>query len=192
MEVARSPKSRLPYSLPFTRVLAVVLLVSGLTYSWLTRPHAEVADQMQTSARVGAVAPDMVLPLLDGEIQKLSELRGNVVVLNFWASWCGPCRAEMPALQAVQQDYARKGVVVMGVNQQEDAQTVAGFMNSVGASFPTMLDLDASVTHTYRVTGLPTTYFIGRDGVIRDAVFGGPMARGLIASKVESLLRAGD
>ena len=165
----------------------VVVAVTGLFWTWVSRPPV-MAAQSAASARIGAPAPDFALQKLDGKSISLKDLRGKVVVLNFWATWCPPCRAEMVALNQVQQDLADRDLVVLGINQLEDPQTVQHFMQTQGLSFPVALDSLGAASQAYRVSALPTTYFIDRNGVIRDVVFGGPMAQALIESKAISAL----
>ena len=94
----------------------------------------------------------------------------------------------MPALAEIQTQYASRGVIVIGVNQREDAGSIRRYLDSIGVDFPIALDPTGESNRQYRVLGLPTTYLIDRQGVIRDAVFGGPMARALIESKLAPLL----
>ena len=165
----------------------VFTLVAGLFWTWVSRPQGTTSQRI-TSAHIGAVAPDIALQGLDGKPVTLKDLRGKGVVLNFWATWCPPCRAEMAALNQVQQDLADRGLVVLGVNQLEDSQTVQRFMQSQGLSFPIALDSFGNASQAYRVSALPSTYFIDRNGIIQDVVFGGPMAQALIESKALSTL----
>jgi len=120
----------------------------------------------------------------------LSELRGQPVVLNLWATWCGPCREEMPTIEKVYRDYKDLGLVVIGLNltSQDSEQAVAAFVQELGLTFPIALDRDGSVSNRYQLLGLPTTFFIDREGVIRSVVVGGPMSEALIQSRVENLL----
>lgn len=106
-------------------------------------------------------------------------------MVNFWATWCPPCRVEMPALQQAQLNMP--DVVVLGVNQQESADIVSRFMRDQGLDFLIALDVAGEVSRIYRVRALPTTYFIDGSGVIRDIVYGGPLTRALIESKVAGL-----
>ena len=170
-----------------TRLAIVFVVVVGLFWTWISRPQ-DTSTQSMASAHIGAIAPDFALQGLDGKPVALKDLRGKVVVLNFWATWCPPCRAEMATLNQVQQDHAARGLVVLGVNQLEDPQTVQRFMQDQGLSFPIALDLFGSASQAYRISALPTTYFIDRNGVIQDVIFGGPMAQALIESKALALL----
>lgn len=119
------------------------------------------------AAEVGRAAPAFRLRDLDGSAAELTEFRGRYVLLNFWASWCGPCRGETPALQAFFEQQA-PGLVVIGVNQQEEAETARAFAESFGVTYPIALDADGQVSGAYRVTtGLPVSFLIDPDGVIQ-------------------------
>ncbi|MEO6062445.1 MAG: TlpA disulfide reductase family protein [Thermoflexales bacterium] len=170
------------------RGLAVLILVAGVGWAYATRPQSGATAPASASTRVGAPAPEITLLMLSGETRTLTDLRGKVVVLNFWATWCGPCRAEMPALAEIQTQYASRGVIVIGVNQREDAGSIRRYLDSIGVDFQIALDPMGESNRQYRVLGLPTTYLIDRQGVIRDAIFGGPMSRALIESKLAPLL----
>lgn len=115
---------------------------------------------------VGAPAPDFSLKTVDGESIRLSELRGKVVAVNFWATWCAPCRLEMPDLQARAEQFPDR-LVVLGVNFAETAEEVAAFREEVGVDFPLLLDPEADVQRLYRVLGYPTTFFVDEQGTIR-------------------------
>ncbi len=114
----------------------------------------------------GAPAPDFTLEDLDGNSVHLADLRGQVVVVNFWATWCGPCRLEMPALQAKYDALKEDGLVVLAVNTGDTAEDAAAFGTELGLSFPLLLDPGDGVNTLYRVRGWPTTYFVDRDGMI--------------------------
>jgi thiol-disulfide isomerase/thioredoxin len=135
----------------------------------------------------GAPAPDFALQGLDGHTYRLSELRGRAVLINFWATWCGPCRTEMPAIEEVSRRYGGNRLVVLAVNVEEDADRVAPFVQQLGLSFPILLDRDGAVSRRYRVTGLPTTYLIRPDGTI-DGIRLGPYTRAMLQGRVEQLL----
>ncbi len=135
-------------------------------------------------------APDFALPVLDGSTLKLSDLKGQVVLINVWATWCPPCRAEMPTIQAAYEQYADQGFTVLAVNLRENPRAVAAFMQQFGLTFPAPLDLDGQVSSAYRASVLPSSFFVDRKGVIR-AVYRGPMPRSVIAGTVEQLLAEG-
>jgi peroxiredoxin len=112
----------------------------------------------------GKAAPDFTLPNIDGQQVFLQQYRGKVVFLNFWATWCIPCREEMPALEQLHQKYQSEGLAVLAVNLKESAEQVKAFFQKHALSFPSLLDHHGSVFRDYLVVGMPTTYLIGRDG----------------------------
>jgi len=117
---------------------------------------------------VGKPAPDFALvDARDGTtVRKLSDYRGQVVVLNFYASWCGPCRNEIPDFQEAYTALAGR-VTFLGVNAQETQTKASGILEELGATYPAVMDTDGAVLDWYRVTGLPATFFIDADGVVR-------------------------
>lgn len=136
---------------------------------------------------VGGQAPDFVLWDLEGNEVSLSRLRGRPVVLNFWASWCPPCRMEMPDLAAAYQAHKDEGVVFVGVNFLEDADRVREFVQWAEISFPVVLDLRGEVVGAYQVRALPSTFFIDGDGTIVRRYIG-PMTRDLLEQYLAELL----
>ena len=127
----------------------------------LCRPRTRIPEPA-----IGYVAPDFALTTLEGEEFSLREMRGTPVVLNFWATWCGPCRRELPALQAAAERYDGE-VLIVGVDQGEAAATVQSFVDELGLTFPIPMDADMDVAQEYNVKGMPTTFFVDADGVIR-------------------------
>ncbi|NOX61493.1 MAG: redoxin domain-containing protein [Chloroflexi bacterium] len=122
--------------------------------------------------REGNLVPDFTLATLDGGEKSLSDLRGQAVILNFWATWCFPCREEMPLLEKKYQANKDKGLVVVGVNVGESPAQVQEFVDNIGVTFPIWLDRDQKVSRQYRVFGLPSTFFINREGVIESFFLG--------------------
>ncbi len=111
-------------------------------------------------------APDFVLQTLGGTEIRLSDYRGQVVMLNFWASWCPPCKAEMADINTYYETHRDEGFAVIGINIKERADAVERFVESQHLSFPVVLDSDGSVADTYGVVGLPTSFFVSREGKI--------------------------
>lgn len=136
---------------------------------------------------VGRPAPDFGLLTLEGKMLRLSDLRGKAVLINFWATWCPPCRAEMPELQAAYDEYRDRGFVVLGVNLQEDKGTITEFMDRMGLTFPVVMDTTGNVGNAYRVRDLPTSFFVDREGVIRDRNIGA-MNKSTIVAKLQKIL----
>jgi len=123
--------------------------------------------------RVGHLAPDFVLRTLDGRDVRLSDYRGHVVFLNFWATWCGPCKVEMPAMEQLYRDYRQKGFVILAVSSDPEGATVTKpFRDSLGLSFPIAHDPEMVVSRMYGVRTLPITFLVNRDGVITHQIFG--------------------
>jgi cytochrome c biogenesis protein CcmG/thiol:disulfide interchange protein DsbE len=123
-------------------------------------------------AEVGDAAPPITGETLDGEPFDLGALRGRPVVLNFWASWCIPCRAEFPLLASKEAEHADDGLAVVGVLYRDDATSARAFRDKAGATWPTVLDPDGATARDYRVAAPPQTYFIDRDGVVRSIQIG--------------------
>jgi peroxiredoxin len=169
-----------------------VLLILGAGWTFLSRVPASAQDsgELPASPRIGFPAPDFTLDLLDGSEMTLSDFKGQVVLVNLWASWCPPCRTEMPAIEAAYQAYEERGFVVLGVNttDQDSEQDAAAFVQQIGVTFPILLDRSGEVSRAYQLRGLPTSYFIDRDGIIRAIVVGGPMSEVVIRTNIETLL----
>ena len=119
-------------------------------------------------------APDFKLESLDGKEVSLADFKGNVVVLDFWATWCGPCRASMPHLQALSADkeLAGKGLKVVAVDAEEEKGDVQGFIQKAGYTFAVLLDKDGKMVKDYGVSGFPTTVVVGRDGTVKNVFLG--------------------
>jgi peroxiredoxin len=118
-------------------------------------------------------APDFTLPDVSGKKLRFKDLRGKVIFLNFFATWCEPCRLEMPAMERLSQKYGNKGFVVLAVDMGESAKSVRTFMQELKLSFPAVVDKDGSVAFKYNVRPIPATYLIARDGQILWRAFGG-------------------
>ncbi len=112
-------------------------------------------------------APDFTLKSNSGKNLKLSEFRGQVVMLNFWASWCGPCRQEMPLLDQIQKRYSSLGFTILGVNVEEDSNKAKAMLREVPVSFPVMFDTANKASKLYNVSAMPSTVLIDRNGNLR-------------------------
>jgi cytochrome c biogenesis protein CcmG, thiol:disulfide interchange protein DsbE len=152
-------------------VVFLLVLIGGSGWLWASRPPLEVQALTGVDPAVGLTAPDFELATLDGGTVQLSDLRGTPVVLNFWATWCGPCRRELPSLQTAAESYAGR-VVILGIDQGEAPEVVQTYVDELGLTFPIPMDTDMAVGARYNVRGLPTTYFVDAQGVIRHVWLG--------------------
>lgn len=119
------------------------------------------------AADVSGPAPDFTLKSRSGENIKLSDLRGSVVMINFWASWCGPCRQEMPHLETLSKEYADYGFTLLGVNVDEKQEAADKLLKQVPVTFPVLYDASSSVVELYDVDAMPSTILVDRDGNMR-------------------------
>ncbi|MBN1302873.1 MAG: TlpA family protein disulfide reductase [Anaerolineales bacterium] len=171
--------------------LFTIILVSSLFWIRFSveQPTILKKDNLQTPHK-GFSAPDFTLQTLDGMLVTLSEYQGQIVLLNIWASWCGPCQAEMPAMQHIHEKYLDRGVIILAVNAtyQDNTDNVNGFVQELGLTFPVLLDINGQVAKLYQLHSLPTSFFIDRNGIIKEVIIGGPMSGALLQSRIESLL----
>jgi peroxiredoxin len=147
--------------------------------------ESRLLDGGTTRLAVGDPAPDFSFTLPDGSEQRLSELRGTPVVLNFWATWCLPCIEEMPALEQALAD-SEGDLRVLAVNRNELPAAIARFAHQVDVSFPLIANLDGAIPDRYSVVSLPTTYFIDRDGAI-SAIQIGVLSPDALAERLEAI-----
>jgi peroxiredoxin len=150
---------------------------------------AENNDLIPAGIEEGELAPDFKLETLEGETVQLSDYHGKKVLLNFWATWCGPCRQEMPAMQDFYDDYADE-IEILAVNVTDSEKTiddVQNFIEEFDFTYSTLLDTDMSVSNEYRAVALPTTYFIGTDGKIQAPRKMGEMTYEFMVETMESI-----
>lgn len=118
------------------------------------------------------IAPDFNLERLEGGTVSMNELKGSPVFLNFWASWCAPCREEMPDVEQIHRIYEKKGLKVFAVNSKEETAAVQKFLEGNGINVPVLLDQKGEVSALYKIFGLPMSYFIHRDGKVASSIIG--------------------
>jgi len=136
-------------------IAALILVIVSLTTSAVN------------AKEVDGQAPDFVLKSNDGQNIRLSELRGEVVLINFWATWCGPCRQEMPLLDDLHQRYKDMGFTVLGVNVEKKSDKAKAMLAENPVSFPVLFDSNSDVSKLYNVDAMPTTVMVDRDGNMR-------------------------
>jgi thiol-disulfide isomerase/thioredoxin len=153
---------------------SAALVASLVSIALMTARLAASAEIPDPRSLQGKDAPAFSLKTLDGKDVKLADLKGSVVVVDFWATWCPPCRASLPHIQKLADDkeLAAKGLKVLVVNVREDKPTIQPFMQKNHYTFTVPLDSDGNILQHYLVTGIPTTFVIGKDGKVKAAFVG--------------------
>lgn len=151
-----------------SRILIILLLLAISPHS-----SAQQAGKGLTKLPDTPPATDFVLTDLDGNQHRLSDYRGQVVIINFWATWCPPCRAEMPSMQRAWEQLEKDGILMLGINVGEDEDTVFQFTANYPVEFPLLMDSDSRVISQWPVRGLPTTFVIDPRGNIVYRAIGG-------------------
>jgi len=161
-------------------LIILVLIFATAVFDRLThpirivdiRPSDTNTQTVKVGNRIGYSAPDFTLPTTDNKEFKLSDYRGKPVILNFWASWCGPCRYEVPAFKSFYEKYGDEGVPIIAVNTQDNPDSAIAYAKSDGLKFTIPVDPQGKVSSLYNVRGLPTTYFIDENGIITSIKIG--------------------
>ncbi|GBD16045.1 Thiol-disulfide oxidoreductase ResA [bacterium HR26] len=167
--------------------LAATLVSSLYLLRWyLDRGETSLPEPAAQAIRPGAPAPDFTLPGLGGRDVRLSDYRGQVVLVNFWATWCGPCRAEMPEIKHVYRAYQDAGFVAIGVNQLEPEPEVRAFVDEYQLTWIFALDQDGAVSQRWGVLGIPQSYLIDREGKIVKSWLG-PLSRQELEQELQRL-----
>jgi peroxiredoxin len=171
-------------------LISAALLLFGAAWIVVSAPDPNNFSQAQSAPSKGFLAPDFTLSTLSGESITLSDLRGQAVLVNLWASWCTPCRAEMPAMQVVFERYKDRGFTILAVNatNQDSLSSAQAFVEELGVTYPILLDLDGEVSALYQLRALPSTFFVAADGRIQEVIIGGPMAEALLSIRAEQLI----
>lgn len=141
-------------------LLGIMVALIGFTL------YQVLEDGTSKKPQIGDTAPNFELTTIEGKQVTLNQLRGKAVVLNFWGSWCEPCKTEMPALTQIYEQYADKGLVVIGINIAETDVAVAQFVKQYGLNFSIWMDRDRDVVELYKIGPIPSTYFIDPQGKI--------------------------
>ena len=139
-----------------TRILCLSALAMAPVLAW-----------SGASLQAGAPAPAFELNSNSGKPVSLADLKGQIVLVNFWASWCGPCRQEMPILEQLNHQYHNKGVSLIGVNVEPDSAAATAWLKATPVTFPILYDVDSKVSKLYEVQGMPNTVILDRKGVVR-------------------------
>ncbi len=169
-------------------LIALVLVVGGSWIVFSREPQQEtVAAELAPAPVKGHPAPAITLNDIDGQVVNLSDFQGKPVLINFWATWCPPCRAEMPDFQAIHREMGDQ-VTIIAVNatSQDEPDNIRPFMEEFGITFPVLLDVRGQTMSDYNVRGLPTTIFIDSNGIVQE-VFTGAVNKAYIQSKLSGL-----
>ena len=159
---ATAPRSKITITL-----VSIVILVVTFGIVWLQSAKYEPLT-------VGKEAPDFALPTLEDTNVRLSDYRGKVVFLNFWATWCKPCREEMPSMEVLYKNFEREGLVVLAVSidRVTTKKDIPPFISSMNLTFPVLVDSWGQTDKRYKLMGVPETYIIDRQGILREKIIG--------------------
>ena len=179
---------------PIIIILVAGIMAADVILDQRTGAQAEAVtpggsdSDLPVGTRVGQLAPDFTGSTLQGQNIRLSDLRGKTVLLNVFASWCGPCRLEMPHLVQLSNEFDPGEVVFVGLNLQENPEAVSAFRDEFGIDFPLILNEDGSLTNgLYTPVGLPTSWFIDREGVVR-YMFSGAMTKEVLENILDDVI----
>ena len=152
-------------------ILISLLLMTGCSPQPTPTP-SPTPTSIPQAPQVGKRAPDFQLPDLEGQSVSLSEFQGKPVLLNFWATWCGPCRQEMPHIQGIFEEKSDTDLIILAVDIGEELSTVNNFLQNGNFSFTVLLDTKQEISLKYNIRAIPTTFFIDKDGIIQEIKVG--------------------
>jgi cytochrome c biogenesis protein CcmG/thiol:disulfide interchange protein DsbE len=165
-----------------------IMLITG---SWIAYTSLFIDPPSSTGTlsapREGFSAPDFSLSTLDGSTIKLSDLTGQVIFINFWATWCPPCEAEMPAIQALTEQHPEVAILAVNATNQDNINLVQNFVQERGLTFQILLDNDGTINRLYKINALPSSFFVDKQGIIRKVVYGGPISESLLIAEISQL-----
>lgn len=170
-------------------IFSLISLGLGLVWIVISARGMELTDKENPAPQRGFLAPDFTLKDLSGTQVQLLDFKGYPLVVNFWATWCPPCQAEMPTFQKIYSEYKPQGLALLAVNTQEERSRAINFTKSHSLTFPILLDTDGSVADRYRIDSLPVTFFINKAGFIEEVAYGGPISEAFLRVQVEKLLK---
>lgn len=148
-------------------VTAIVVVAVAIIFSIVLRQKERFKPVLE-----GSVAPDFTLPDLKGRMVSLSDYKGKVIFLNFWATWCKPCREEMPSMEVIYNNLNGQNFEILAVSLDKDAGVAERFTRELGLTFPILHDKRGRIKELYKTTGVPETFIIDQDGIIREKVIG--------------------
>ena len=171
------------------RIIFLFIVIFGLFWILFSRSASKQPPIPTYASAVGFHAPAFSLETMTGETISLTDYSGTPVILNFWASWCPPCRAEMPALQAVYADYQSKvGILAINASNQDSLPGAREIQSTFLLTFPILMDYSGSIQEIYSISSLPTTFFIDSEGIIDRIEIGGPLTESTLRIWIEKIL----
>jgi peroxiredoxin len=165
--------------------IVIAVVITSIVLIEQKRPEKVVFEDSDTGLSIGKTAPNFELDDISGKKVQLNDFRGKPILLNFWASWCAPCRIEMPEFQEIYD--TNQELVIIGVNLQEDRENIVKFTDKFAITFPILLDPDSEVKSMYNIFTQPVTYFIDGNGKIIDKKFG-PLTIEEINEKINKIV----
>lgn len=176
-------------------IIAILITVTSLVWILVTPAlfPGISADASRVAPHPGFFAPGFSLETPQGDIVTLADFEGQPVLVFFWASWCSVCRAAMPGLETVYQDFSSQGFTILAVNttNQDTLSSALGYFESQGYSYPLLLDRDGTTANQYRMRAVPTSVLIGPDGLITDVIYGSGISAGFLRARLGELLAEG-
>lgn len=179
-------------------ILLIFFLLGWMFYSQMEKEEkiteagqleADKSTSKKIGLEVGNTAPDFLLTTLKGDEVRLSDFRNSKVILNFWATWCPPCKAEMPHMQEFYEDQKDKDVVILAVNltaAEKSTNVVNEFVKDYQLTFPILMDKEGEIGEIYQVTTIPTSYIINRNGIIKQRIVG-PMSKDMMTKLINDI-----
>ncbi len=170
-----------------SQVIRAVVGIAALSIALMGQMDVPAWGMGTRPPAIGMPASEFILPDLDGRAQSLSQHRGKIVLVNFWATWCKPCTTEMPAMQTAYDKLRDKGFIVLAVNELEDEAKVREHIRAYGHTFPVLMDHDNRVANQYGVYGLPVSVFIDEAGIVQEYIKGGLLTEPRIYEVVDRI-----
>jgi thiol-disulfide isomerase/thioredoxin len=180
------------YDIRLRTALPILFTLFGVIWIWHSRiPEDQQFNSVIRAPQEGFQSPKINLPVLDGADWKTEDYEGHPLVINFWASWCPPCKAEMPDFQQASYEYSETDLIVIAINatNQDSIDNVRNFLEREDLNLLVLLDTNGNTSRAFQVHSLPTTYFIHRDGTISRTIIGGPIPLALLRTEIGKIIQ---
>ena len=179
-------KSNYTFWLSILTIVIILIITAATIAGCATHPSETVATTPQTGNKIGDLAPDFSLPTIDNKMMSLHEYMGKNIILNFWATWCGPCVYEVPFLREIDERWSKAGVMVIAINTQDSIEAATSYARHNNLNFVIPFDPRGGVASLYNVRGLPTSFFIDSEGVIKSIKVGPFISTSEIEERMKS------